>query len=92
MEVFDKAAWHIDAGEDEDEVLAKFKAVMEFLHQKGLLSEEGQELWQFGVDDSIALTEEMVTQKGAEFLKRHYDEVLDCGAAQIAEELGRRYQ
>jgi len=91
MEIFDKALWHIDAGEDKAEVLAKFQAVMDFLGGKDLLSEAGLEILDFGIDDSIALTEEMVTVEGAAFLDKHYEEVINCSAGQIAAELDLRY-
>ena len=91
MKVFDKASWHIDAGEDQAEVLAKFQAVMDFLGEKDLLSDDGQDILAIGADDSIALTEEMVTEEGAAFLDKHYDEVINCNSDQIAAELDLRY-
>jgi hypothetical protein len=91
MKVFDKASWHIDAGENRDAVLGKFQAVMTFLAEKHLLSEDGQEILDIGVDDSMALTENMVTDEGTAFLERYYDEVINCDAKEIAAELNRRY-
>lgn len=91
MKVFDKALWHIDAGEDKDVVLTKFQAVFDFLSEKDLLSEEGQEILEFGIDDSISLNEDMVTEEGAAFLDKHYDEVINCDASKIAAELDVRY-
>lgn len=91
MKVFDKALWHIDAGEDKGVVLAKFQAVFGFLAEKDLLSEEGQEILEFGIDDNISLNEDMVTEEGAAFLDKHYDEVINCDANKIAAELDVRY-
>ena len=91
MKVFDKALWHIDAGEDSEAVLAKFQAVLDFLYEKNLLNEEGQEIYEFGVDDSISLNENIVTEEGAAFLDKHYDEVINFGAGRIAAELNLRY-
>lgn len=91
MKVFDKALWHIDAGENKEVVLAKFQAVFDFLSEKDLLREEGQEILEFGIDDSISLNEDMVTKEGAAFLDKHYDEVINCDANKIAAELDIRY-
>lgn len=91
MEIYDKAAWHIDAGEDEAAVIAKFQAVFSFLDEKRLLSEDGKEILEFGIDDSVSLNEDMVTEEGAAFLHRHYDEVINFDADQISAELDSRY-
>lgn len=91
MKVFDKATWHIDAGEDSEAVLAKFQAVFSFLNKKGLLSKEGQEIYEFGIDDSISLNEDTVTEEGAAFLDKYYDEVINFDADKISVELDIRY-
>lgn len=91
MHIFDKALWHIDAGEDKAAVLAKFQAVFSFLNEKELLSEDGQEIFEFGIDDSVSLNEDMVTKEGAAFLYKHYDEVINCNADSITAELSSRY-
>ena len=91
MKVFDKALWHIDAGEDKEVVLAKLQTVFDFLAEKDLLSEEGQEVLEFGIDDSVSLNEDMVTEEGAAFLDKHYDEVINCDASKIYAELDVRY-
>ena len=41
MIIFDKAAWHIDAGMNESDVVKKFKSVFDWLDCHTLLSEEG---------------------------------------------------
>jgi DNA-binding ferritin-like protein (Dps family) len=91
MKVFDKALWHIDAGESRADVLERFRAVMAFLDEKNLLSEDGQEILDIGVDDSIALTDSMMTDEGTAFLDKYYDEVINCAADEITAELNRRY-
>lgn len=87
MKVFDKAQWHIDAGEDSKEVVAKFKAVFEFLNNRNMLSAEGKEFLEFGIDSSTSLNERMVTKEGIVFLYEYYDKVINCKAAEIREAL-----
>ena len=41
--VYDKAAWHIDAGEPIGKVLEHFKFIMNWCNQNRLLSDEGEE-------------------------------------------------
>lgn len=91
MKVFDKAQWHIDQGENTSEVIAKFKAVFSFLHAHKMLSAEGLEMYEFGIDSSISLNERMVTPDGKICLDRHYDAVINSSAEIITGELERRY-
>lgn len=73
MTIYDKANWHIDYGENEKEVLAKYSLWMEYLHERNMLSHEGEELFELGVDDSFSLTDVMVTKEGNTFLEREYN-------------------
>ena len=91
MKVFDKAQWHIDQGVNTSEVIAKFKAVFSFLHAHKMLSAEGLEMYEFGIDSSISLNERMVTPDGKISLDRHYDAVVNSSAEIITGELERRY-
>ena len=91
MKIFDKAQWHIDAGEDDRIVIEKFQLVFRFLEMKNLLSEDGQEIFVLGIDSSISLNEQTVTESGSAFLDKYYDEVINCGVDLIAQELEKRY-
>lgn len=91
LEIYDKAQWHIDAGENSEAVIHKFEAVFQFLKAKGLLQREGEEMLEIGIDSSISLHERMVTEKGREFLKTCYDKVIDQGADTIADGLAQEY-
>lgn len=91
MKVFDKAQWHIDQGENTSEVIAKFKAVFSFLHAHKMLSADGLEMYEFGIDSSISLNERMVTPNGSFFLAKHYDAVINCSAKTIVAELEKKY-
>ena len=90
MKVFDKAQWHIDSGESIPEVIAKFTQVFSFLHSHEMLSVDGLEIYEFGIDSSISLNEKMVTSNGFAFLDRYYDEVINCNADTIFAELESR--
>ena len=83
MTIYDKAQWHIDAGENERIVLARFKAVYLFLQKRNLLSEEGLETCRIGIDDSIVLHQRLLTDKGNQFIDRYYDHVLSLDPSEI---------
>ncbi|MBQ5564138.1 MAG: hypothetical protein IIT39_12265 [Clostridia bacterium] len=92
MIIFDKAAWHIDAGMNESDVVKKFKSVFDWLDRHTLLSEEGLEILDFGIDSSISLNEKMVTKKGFRFLDEYYDQVIDFDYREISNQLDDRYR
>ena len=77
MTIYDKAQWHIDGGESREEVLSKFKAVFAFLADTHMLSADGKELWEGGIDSSVSLHEALVKEAGNQFLKQHYDSVIN---------------
>jgi len=71
--VYDKAAWHIDAGEPSDNVLEHFKFIMHWCNQNNLLSDEGIELLELGIDDSISIHSRMLNERGNVFMTQYYD-------------------
>lgn len=91
MKIFDKAQWHIDAGEDENQVINRMKVVFKFLDEKGMLTDDGKEIFEIGIDSSASLNEEMVTKKGYAFLDNYYDKVIGLKFEQITLELERLY-
>lgn len=91
MKIFDKAQWHIDNGENQLEVIAKFQKVFLFLNTHHMLSLDGLEVYELGIDSSISLNEKMVTQEGFDFLNKYYDEVVNCDHQIIFSELQRKY-
>ena len=66
--VYDKASWHIDAGEPADRVLAHFKFIMNWCNQNNLLSDEGEEILEFGIDDSISIHSRLLNERGNMFM------------------------
>ena len=47
--VYDKASWHIDAGEPTSSVLSHFKFIINWCNQNNLLTDEGEEILEFGI-------------------------------------------
>ena len=76
MKIIDKAAWHIDAGVPEEFVVKHFQTVFCWLVQKDMLSDEGKEELEDGIDSSASLNEDLVTPKALVFLEKCYDEYL----------------
>ena len=91
MKVVDKAQWHIDNVENELEVILKFQKVFSFLNAHEMLSDDGLEIFEFGIDSSVSLNEKMVTKVGHDFLDKHYDDVINCNSQVITAELEKIY-
>lgn len=89
MRVYDKAQWHIDAGEDKNEVIKKFKAVFKFLNKHSFLSADGKEIFEVGIDESISLNDKMLNSKGRVFIVKYYDRVINFNSEKIVEELSK---
>lgn len=76
IKVYDKAIWHIDDGFAVDQVLSHFSFIMNWSKQHRLLSDEGEEILSFGIDESISLHSRMFTEKGNCFMERFYDKYI----------------
>ena len=87
LKVYDKAQWHIDAGEDEKAVVNKMKILFGFLDAKGLLQQEGKEMLELGVDSSISIHERMLTEQGNKFMDAKYDTVINTSEEEFGEAL-----
>lgn len=87
MKIYDKAQWHIDAGENERIVLEKFKVVFEFLRKHNLLSEEGSEIYELGIDESVSLHERLLNAEGNKFVDRFYDSIISLEPYEIEKKL-----
>lgn len=83
IKVYDKVSWHIDGEEDESTVINRFKIMFDFLNSKELLSEEGRELIEIGIDGSTSLHERLVTDKGKAFLDIIFDDVLEIDNSKL---------
>lgn len=71
--VYDKASWHIDAGEPKSSVIEHFKFIMSWCKKNDLLSAEGEEILEFGVDDSISIHSRLLNERGNLFMAKFYD-------------------
>lgn len=91
MKIYDKVQWHIDGGESPKEAIKKMKIVFSFLNKYNLLTNEGKELYEFGIDSSASLTENMVTSKGKKFLNQYYDEAINYNSNQLNGKLEELY-
>lgn len=71
--VYDKAAWHIDAGLPRSMVLQHFGFILRWANEHNLLTEAGVEILEFGVDESVSLHSMMFTPRGNRFMELNYD-------------------
>ncbi|MBO5731840.1 MAG: hypothetical protein J6R67_11620 [Treponema sp.] len=83
MKVYDKAIWHIDGGESKDEVLKKFATIFTYLKKNEMLTDEGLEIFDLGIDSSVSLHERLVNDKGKVFLDKTYDSLLKLSCEQM---------
>lgn len=85
----DKADWHIDGGEDEDEVYARFQSVFEFLDENNMLTEEGKEEFENGIDDSTIISEDHLTSVANEFFTKYYDTAIEDNPSDMKKTLSK---
>jgi hypothetical protein len=74
---YDKVSWHFPEGKGCPSLAAAkihFQVVTEWLKDKGLLSAEGIEAVDAGIDSDFALTAHMLTTKGNRILGRCYSD------------------
>lgn len=92
MKSYDKAAWHIDGGEKEADVVSRFKEIFVFLADKKMLNDEGIETLEYGMDSSASLNSNMVNAQGEAFLDAYYDVVLNQNPREIKKNLQEAYK
>ena len=92
MKSYDKASWHIDGGENEVDVIGRFKDVFDFLAEKKMLNNEGMETYEYGMDSSVSLNSNMVNEIGEMFLDTYYDLVLNQDPKEIKKNLEEAYK
>lgn len=76
IKIYDKAEWQIDGGIPSELVVNHFKIVFTWLKKHDMLSEEGKEELEDGIDSEASLNEELLTQEGTSFLDKYYDKFL----------------
>lgn len=87
MKIYDKAKWHIDGGENTKEVIEKFVVIFTVLKSKNMLSDEGKEVMEIGIDGSVSLHERLLTEEGNVFLEQNYDSIINLKSNEIADKL-----
>ena len=91
LKIYDKAQWHIDAGESVELCVNRIKIVFEFLNKKGMLTSDGIEMLDIGIDSSVSLNERMVSEQGKIFLEQFYDDILQLSLEDVKSGLEERY-
>ena len=76
IKIIDKASWQIDNGADKKNVIEHFIFIFKWLDKNNLLTSDGKEMLDIGIDASISLNEKMVTEKALKFLEEYYDEYI----------------
>lgn len=92
IKIYDKAQWHIDAGENKNKVIEKFKSVFIFLDSKTMLTHEGKEIIDLGIDSSISINERMLTDIGNKFMEKNYDDIINMNETEIFVALEEKYK
>ena len=84
MVIFDKPKWHIDAGMNIKDVLEKFRIVFDFLSSNDMLSNDGIEQIEIGIDEECSLNEMAVNKKGKSFLEYCYNDIINYNSEDMA--------
>ena len=73
--VYDKVSWHYPEGQNcpsLEAAKAHFRSVMKWLKNNDLLSDEGEEIFELGIDADFSITSSMLNAKGNDVLQKHY--------------------
>lgn len=89
MKLYDKAAWHIDAGEDKNDVLKRYQILLGYLAENKLLTAEGEELAELGADYSAVIHSRMLTDEGNKLIKDNIDNIITCELCDLSELLDK---
>ena len=92
LKIYDKAHWHIDAGEDSNTVVKKMKILFNFLESKGFLKNEGKEILDLGIDESVSIHERMITDEGKKFMESKYDTVINTNEEEFQKALEKAFE
>ncbi len=83
MKIIDKATWQIDGGVPADAVVSHFITIFSWLYDHDMLTDDGIEEYEDGIDDCASLNDELVNEKGMLFLEKCYDEYLKAVAKEF---------
>lgn len=77
IKIFDKASWHIDECMPKAQVVSHFKFIFGWLEKNKLLSDDGMEILNIGIDESISLNEKMLKKEAFNFIEKYYNKYLE---------------
>ena len=87
MNIYDKASWHIDGGQDKDIVISRFEVVFSFLNNQNMLSEDGKEIYELGIDDSAVIHDGFLNADGKAYMDANYDSLLNLSLEELKNKL-----
>lgn len=79
IEVYDKVSWHFPEGKNCPSLEAAkehFVSVMDWLKENQLLSDEGKEVLELGIDSDFSIASPMLNAKGNELMRKYYSDWL----------------
>lgn len=80
VKTIDKAVWQIDGGVPQEKAVSHFRMMFEWLGGHGMLTDEGEQELDEGIDECAVLNDELVNGEGMAFLERCYDDLLKAAA------------
>ena len=83
--VYDKASWHIDAGEPTSSVLSHFKFIIDWCNQNNLLTDEGEAILAVGIEAAISIHSRWLNERGNMFMTKYYDMFISAQIEQTSE-------
>lgn len=84
MKIFDKASWQVDNGMSEEVVISHFEFIFEWLNEHDMLSPDGLEILEIGIDEDVSLHECLVNETGLHFLNEFYDKLITDSEYDVA--------
>lgn len=79
FKVYDKVKWHYPDGEgcpDLESAKQHISAVMNWLNNSNLLSDEGREMLELSIDSDFSITSSMLSESGNKVLQKNYSKLL----------------
>lgn len=83
FKVYDKVTYHIDNGENVDDVLGRFQIIFDYLKLHKMLNGEGLEMYNLGKDESWVFHNRMLNNSGNKFMNKNCDKLLSLDIDEI---------
>ena len=85
MQVYDKTKWHTEQGEESSDVKKRFSMIMDFLHKKNMLNDNGEEIYQLCEYNDLSIHSDMLTDAGIDFMDQYYDKMSEMSTDALKE-------